>query len=254
MTAKLRKGVVLAGGNGSRLLPLTHSLNKHLLAIAEHPMILHAVGQLLSAGIEEMMVVTGAAHLGHVRSRLEHEPTLRGRLRYQPQSRPAGIAHALATAELFAAGENIAVILGDNLFGAPLGPVVDRFRNQAGGCRLVLTRAIEPERYGVARFADSGRATLLEIIEKPEVPPSDLVVTGIYLYDGRVFELIRALSPSNRGELEITDLNNRYLELGLVVHELWPHPWIDAGTHASLALANAAAAHWGWPPTGPTVT
>jgi glucose-1-phosphate thymidylyltransferase len=228
------KGVILAGGTGSRLYPLTKVTNKHLLPVGREPMIFHPVKKLTGAGIEEILVVTGVEHMGDVVTLLGSGREFGCRFTYKVQDEAGGIAQALGLAENFAAGAPVCVILGDNIFQDDLGPMVRRFEEQRAGARVVLKRVTDPQRFGVAEVKD---ARIVAIVEKPKEPRSDLAVTGIYFYDGGVYEFIRGLKPSARGELEITDVNNAYLAAGRLQYDVFEGWWSDAGTFESLLLA-----------------
>ncbi len=228
------KGVVLAGGTGSRLLPLTRAVNKHLLPVGEEPMVLHAIRKLAKAGIEDVLVVTGPESIGGFGRLLGSGVEFGCRISYRIQDRPGGIGEALALAEGFAGGGPLTTLLGDNLIEDELAPYLARFRAQGRGARILLKETDEPERFGVAEL-ENGRVVRLE--EKPLEPRSRLAVVGLYLYDSRVFELIRALPRSARGELEITDVNRAYLARGELEHDVLQGGWVDAGTHAALAEA-----------------
>ena len=229
------KGVILAGGLGSRLLPMTRVTNKHLLPVYDRPMIYYPLQQLVHAGIHDILVVTGGDSAGDFLKLLRngHEFGLE-HLRYAYQEGEGGIAEALGLAEHFAAGDPVVVMLGDNLFQEPVRPAVERFRADPRGAMILLKEVDDPERFGVARL-DGER--VLEIVEKPARPPSRHAVTGCYLYDTRVFEIIGSLEPSARGELEITDVNNRYIECGEMRHHVVGGWWTDAGTVPSLHRA-----------------
>jgi glucose-1-phosphate thymidylyltransferase len=225
------RGVLLAGGTGSRLYPLTRITNKHLLPIADRPMVHYAIEALVRAGVDEVMVVTGGNHAGEFLRLLSngHELGL-SRLSYAYQERPGGIAEALGLAERFADDEPIAVMLADNLFGRSLRPTVEAFTAAPKGCRLVLARVEDREHLrhlGVARLDGSGR--LVGVVEKPADPPSDLCVTGFYCYEPSVFEVIAHLEPSARHELEISDVNNHSVEAGLAGYDVVDGFWGDAG-------------------------
>ncbi len=224
------RGVLLAGGEGTRLRHLTGGSNKHLLRVGGVPMILHPLRRLVEAGVQEILVVSspsGTAELARVLGGgAEHGCELT----YRVQDRPGGIAHALSLAESFAAGEPIVVVLGDNVFEGPLSPHLDAYRATPSGALVLLKRVPDPHRYGVARF-EAGR--IAAIVEKPAVPPTDYAVTGIYVYDARFAELTRALRASARGELEVTDLNTCYLERGELRWRELGGAWIDAGTPES---------------------
>lgn len=226
------KGVVLAGGTGSRLLPLTKVTNKHLLPVGRKPMIYYPVEKLAAARMEEILVVTGVEHMGDVVSLLGSGREFGVRLTYKVQDEAGGIAQALSLAENFAGGSPVAVILGDNIFEDALGDEVGRFSEQAAGARVLLKEVDDPHRFGVAEVRDGN---VLSIEEKPKQPKSRYAVTGIYFYDGSVFDIIRTLKPSARKELEITDVNNAYLKRGELTCGFLKGWWSDAGTFESLA-------------------
>jgi glucose-1-phosphate thymidylyltransferase len=233
------KGILLAGGTGSRLYPLTKVTNKHLLPVGREPMIFYPLRRLLEAGIREIMVVTGTEHMGDVIGLLGSGKELGAELTYRVQDEAGGIAQALHLCHAFVPrGERMAVILGDNIFTAPISDSVARFEAQPGGARLVLARVPNPARFGVVAFGPEPERRLVRIEEKPATPPSSYAVTGLYFYDHRVFDIISTLSPSARGELEITDVNNTYLSWGELDYDLWDAEWTDAGTFASLQRAN----------------
>jgi len=229
------KGVILAGGTGSRLFPLTKVTNKHLLPVGREPMIFHPVHKLTEAGIGEIVVVTGVEHMGDVVTLLGSGKDFGCRFTYKVQDEAGGIAQALGLAENFAGKELLCVILGDNIFQDPIGPYLSAFRQQGRGARLLLKTVDDPQRYGVAEVEGS---RVVRIVEKPKHPKSDLAVVGIYFYDSQVFEVIRTLKPSARGELEITDVNNHYLREGSLHCDRLQGWWTDAGTFESLAAAN----------------
>ena len=230
------KGVILAGGTGSRLFPLTKVTNKHLLPVGNEPMIFHPVHKLVEAGITEILIVTGVDHMGDVVNLLGSGKEFGCRFTYKVQDEAGGIAQALGLAENFAGNDSMAVILGDTLFQDALTPFVAKFRAQGAGARLLLKKVHDPQRYGVAEV-DGGRVT--KIVEKPKEPKSDLAVVGVYFYDATVFGAIRELKPSKRGELEITDVNNHYLNAGALQWDQLEGWWTDAGTFESLHAANA---------------
>jgi glucose-1-phosphate thymidylyltransferase len=229
------RGVVLAGGSGSRLLPLTRTINKHLLPVGQQPMIYHPVQALVRAGIEDILVVTGVDHIGDIVSLLRSGEEHGCRFTYRVQERPQGIADALGLAEDFAQGGPVVVVLGDNIFDAPLRPHIDAFLGASAAAQIHLHRVEDPHRFGCPRLEDG---EIVEIIEKPSQPPSHYAVTGIYIFDAQVYGFIEQLTPSARGELEISDINNRYLQEGALRHAELGGDWTDAGTHASLARAN----------------
>ncbi|HUL58314.1 MAG TPA: sugar phosphate nucleotidyltransferase [Anaeromyxobacteraceae bacterium] len=229
------KGVVLAGGTGSRLFPLTKVTNKHLLPVGREPMIFHPIRKLLAAGMTEILVVTGVEHVGDVVNLLGSGKDFGCRFTYKVQDEAGGIAQALGLAENFAASTPVCVILGDNVFQDPIAPFAQAFARQRRGARIVLKHVKDPQRFGVAEVRG---ARIVGIEEKPRAPRSDLAVTGIYFYDAHVYQLIRRLRPSARGELEITDVNNAYLRAGQLRFDVIEGWWTDAGTFDSLHLAN----------------
>jgi glucose-1-phosphate thymidylyltransferase len=229
------KGIILAGGTGSRLFPLTKVTNKHLLPVGREPMIFHPVHKLIEAGITEILVVTGVEHMGDVVTLLGSGKDFGCRFTYKVQDEAGGIAQALGLAENFAGRERICVILGDNIFQDPIGAYARAFQEQAGGARLILKKVHDPQRYGVAEIEGS---KVTRIVEKPKEPKSDLAVVGVYFYDAEVFQYIRTLKPSARGELEITDVNNHYIRAGSLHFDRLAGWWTDAGTFESLAAAN----------------
>jgi glucose-1-phosphate thymidylyltransferase len=232
------KGVVLAGGTGSRLRPLTEAVNKHLLPVGRFPMICYPIAKLVQAGILDVLVVAGARELGDIAVLLGSGGRWGARLTYRVQEEAGGIAHAVAQAEPFAAGLPIVVLLGDNIFEAPLDTFVGRFLGQGRGARVLLKEVDDPERYGVA-VVDAGRVVRIE--EKPRNPSSRLCVTGIYMYHPDVFGVIAGVRPSGRGELEISDVNQSYVEAGTLAYDVLPGWWVDAGTVDSLRLAGELA-------------
>ena len=233
------KGVVLAGGTGSRLFPLTKVTNKHLLPVGREPMIFHPVRKLTEAGIDEILVVTGVEHMGDVVNLLGSGKDFGCRFTYKVQDEAGGIAQALGLAENFAGRDLICVILGDNIFQDPIAPFMRAFREQGRGARLLLKQVHDPQRYGVAEVEGS---RVVRIVEKPKDTKSDLAVVGVYFYDPEVFAVIRTLTPSARGELEITDVNNHYLRAGALQCDRLQGWWTDAGTFDSLQGANELVA------------
>jgi len=232
------KGVVLAGGTGSRLFPLTKVTNKHLLPVGYVPMLWHPVWKLTQAGIEEILIVTGTEHMGNVVGCMGSGKDFGCHFTYKVQDEAGGIAQALGLAENFAAGEGLCVILGDNIFKDGLAANVAAFEAQGRGARILLKPVQDPQRYGVAELEGD---RIVGIEEKPRTPKSNLSVTGIYFYDGLVFDVIRTLKPSGRGELEITDVNNAYIARGEMTFGILEGWWTDAGTFPSLALASELA-------------
>jgi glucose-1-phosphate thymidylyltransferase len=228
------KGIILAGGLGSRLYPLTHATNKHLLPVYDRPMIYYPIQTLVNAGVREVMVVTGGPHAGHFLAVLKNGRELGlTHLEYAYQESEEGIAQALALCEDFADGESIVVILGDNTTDADIGCAVRTFER---GARLFLKKVPDPKRFGVPVFDSSRRIVRIE--EKPQQPQSDYAVTGLYIYDNKVFDHIRACKPSGRGELEITDVNNLYIQAGDLDWMELEGFWSDAGTFESLYRTN----------------
>ncbi len=224
--------MVLAGGTGSRLFPLTRITNKHLLPINDRPMISYAVEALVKAGISELMLVTGGTHAGEFLRLLGngHEYGI-DRLLYAYQERPGGIAEALGLAERFVDGDRVVVMLADNILERSLRPAVENFRKQADGARILLARIDDPSHLrhlGVPEF-DAGGRRVARIIEKPEEPPSSFGVTGVYFYPADVFSIISTLKPSGRGELEITDVNNHFVAEGKMEYDVLDGFWGDAG-------------------------
>ncbi len=223
--------MILAGGTGSRLHPLTRITNKHLLPIYDRPMISYAIEALVGAGVTEMMLVTGGTHAGEFLRLLGSGAEYGiGRLSYGYQEKAGGIAEALGLAETFVGGDRCVVLLGDNIFERPIRPCVDAFSRQRAGARVVLSREADAEHLrhlGVAQF--DGNRRIERILEKPERPPSDYAVTGVYFYDASVWKVLRELEPSGRGELEITDVNNWYLKEGLMEYDVIEGFWGDAG-------------------------
>ncbi|MDP7112803.1 MAG: sugar phosphate nucleotidyltransferase [Myxococcota bacterium] len=235
------KGVVLAGGTGTRLWPLTWVTNKHLLPVGRMPMIHHPVLKLREAGIREILVVTGREHMGDVVGLLGSGAELGLAFSFRVQDEAGGIAQALALAEGFSGGDPLVAILGDNVFEDSLAPYVNAFARNPGGARVLLKRVPDAQRFGVATLDTDGER-VVRIAEKPSSPESDLAVTGVYLYDGQVFDIIRDQTPSSRGELEITDVNNAYIARGQLGFGEFAGWWSDAGTPASYARANHLAA------------
>ncbi len=225
------RGVILAGGTGSRLHPLTRITNKHLLPIGDRPMISYGIEALVKAGVNEMMVVTGGTHTGEFLRLLSNGQEYGvDRLLYAYQERAGGIAEALGLAAQFVGGDAAVVMLADNIFGKSFVSSVQRFAAEPKGARLVLAEVKDPDHLrhlGVPELDESG--TIVRIVEKPEDPPSSYCVTGVYFYDSSVFDIIRTLRPSGRGELEITDVNNHYVAAGLARYDIQEGFWGDAG-------------------------
>ncbi len=220
------RGVVLAGGSGTRLDPLTRVTNKHLLPVYDRPMIHFAIEALVRSGIERILVVTGGAHADDFEPLLGGGSSIGACLEYVRQDRPAGIADALGLARTFAGGEGVCLYLGDNLFERSLRPAAQRFAAQTSGARVLLAEVDRPKAYGIATVSDG---KIVSIDEKPERPSGRLAVTGCYFYEAGVFDLIPSLAPSRRGELEISDLNNAYAARGQLEHDVIDGYWIDCG-------------------------
>ncbi len=237
------RGVILAGGLGSRLLPITKVTNKHLLPVYDKPMIYYPIYAMLNAGIDEIMLVTGGQHAGDFLQLLGNGRELGIRqLAYTYQEGEGGIADALRLAEDFAEGDKICVILGDNVIHKNICAAANAFAAQPKGAKILLKEVPDAQRFGVADIQD-GR--LVRIIEKPADPPTNLAITGIYFYDGHVFDIIKTLKPSGRGELEITDVNNAYLEEGTLTYDVLEGWWTDAGTFESLHRAGTLISEGG---------
>ena len=237
------KGVILAGGLGTRLRPCTLVTNKHLLPVYDRPMIYYPIQTMLDAGIDEILLVTGGEHAGDFLKLLGNGKSIGvNDLQYTYQDGEGGIADALKLAEDFADGGKIVVILGDNIIETNIKRAVAEFFTQPSGAKVLLKEVQDPQRFGVARFEDG---KIAEILEKPADPPSNLAVTGIYMYDRDVFDFARDLAPSDRGELEITDVNNAYLRRGDLTHEVLDGWWTDAGTFESLYRATQLIADTG---------
>jgi glucose-1-phosphate thymidylyltransferase len=231
------KGIILAGGTGTRLFPLTKVTNKHLLPVGKEPMIFNPVRQLLSAGITDILVVTGKEHMGEIVRLLGSGSDFKCNFTFRVQETAGGIADALSLAEVFAHGERIVVILGDNILTHSISGYVKEFMKQPDGARVLLKRVGDPERFGVAAL-DELNKMILQIEEKPESPKSNYAVIGVYMYDNRVFDIIRNITPSERGELEITSVNNWYVEHNAMTYDIVQGEWTDAGTFESLMYAN----------------
>jgi glucose-1-phosphate thymidylyltransferase len=226
------KGVILAGGTGSRLYPLTKVTNKHLLPVYDKPMIYYPLQTLIDAGIEDIMIVSGRGHAGHFLELLGSGVDFGVHITYEIQEKAGGIAEALGLAEDFIDNEAVTVILGDNIFQDSVRTAVQSFNS---GATIFLKEVPDAKRFGVAEIKDS---RIISIEEKPQQPKSNLAVTGLYIYDPGVFEIIRTLKPSGRGELEITDVNNEYVRLDNMDFSLLNGYWSDAGTFESLFRAS----------------
>lgn len=237
--ASIVKGVILAGGTGSRLLPLTKVTNKHLLPVGRKPMIFYPIEKLTAAGIEEILIVTGTEHMGAVVQLLGSGKDYDCRFTYKVQDEAGGIAQALGLAKNFVGADRLCVILGDNVFEDDISAAVHRFAAAPTGHAHVFLKAVpDPRRFGVAEVKDGG---IVGIEEKPAQPKSDLAVTGIYMYGPEVFEIIATLKPSGRGELEISDVNHHYAAAGTLSYDVFSGWWTDAGTFESLGRASELA-------------
>lgn len=227
------KGIILAGGTGSRLYPLTKVTNKHLLPVGDKPMIYHPIEKLTEVGIDEILIVTGTEHMGAVVNLLGSGKDFGCRFTYKVQDEAGGIAQALGLAENFAGNDPVLVILGDNIFESSLKKAVKDYPGK--GAQILIQDVPDPKRYGVAEL-DGDKVVSIE--EKPSEPKSNYAVTGIYFYDPSVFECIKTLKPSGRGELEITDVNNHYIQKGAMKSSILSGWWTDAGTPESYQIAN----------------
>jgi glucose-1-phosphate thymidylyltransferase len=238
------KGIILAGGLGSRLSPLTKITNKHLLPVFDKPMIYYPIQTLVNAGIRDILIVTGGNNAGDFLRLLGNGKKDFGldHINYTYQEGEGGIAAALSLAEFFADKEPICVVLGDNLIEKNINNAVKKFKKQKSGAKILLKKVTDPQRFGVARLKGDN---VVEIIEKPKKPPSDLAVIGIYMFDNTVFDIIKTLKPSGRGELEITDVNNAYIRRKAMTYEILDGWWTDAGTFESLLRASNLVAKTG---------
>jgi glucose-1-phosphate thymidylyltransferase len=237
------KGVILAGGLGTRLYPLTKVTNKHLLPIYNKPMIYYPIQTLINAGIDDILIVTGGNNAGDFLRLLGNGKDFGLKhINYTYQEGEGGIAEALGLAEFFASGEKICVVLGDNIIEKNIKKAADNFRKQKQGAKILLKEVPDPHRFGVPEL-DGDR--IIRIEEKPKHPKSKYAVIGIYFYDSSVFDIIKTLKPSERGELEITDVNNRYIEKGLMTWDILEGWWTDAGTFESLLRANQLVSQTG---------
>jgi len=237
------KGVILAGGLGTRLYPLTKVTNKHLLPVYDKPMIYYPIQTLINAGINDILIVTGGNNAGDFLKLLGNGKEFGLKhMNYTYQEGEGGIAEALRLAEFFASGEKVCVVLGDNIIERNIRKAAENFRRQKKGAKILLKEVPDPQRFGVAELKGD-RITRIE--EKPKKPKSRYAVVGIYLFDEEVFNIIKTLKPSARGELEITDVNNRYIEKRLMTWDILEGWWTDAGTFESLIRANQLVAKTG---------
>lgn len=230
------KGIVLAGGTGSRLYPLTKVTNKHLLPVGKKPMIYYPIEKLIGAGIEEILIVTGTEHMGDVVNLLGSGKEFGCRFTYKVQDEAGGIAQALGLAENFTGSDPMTVILGDNIFESDLKEAIENY--PGSGAQILIKKVEDPERFGVAEMEGD---RVIGIEEKPKVAKSNYAVTGIYMFDSDVYGLIKNLKPSGRGELEITDVNNHYISEGKMKYSILNGWWTDAGTPESYVVANNLA-------------
>ncbi|RJO59144.1 spore coat protein [Candidatus Parcubacteria bacterium] len=236
------KGIILAGGTGSRLFPLTKVTNKHLLPVYNKPMIFYPLQTLKDAGLKDIMIVSGKGHAGGFLELLGDGHDFGVHLSYGVQEQPGGIAQALGLAEDFADNQKIVVILGDNLLEDNIVNAVQAFEKQEQGAKVFLKKVENPKSFGVAEISGD---KIVNIEEKPKAPKSDLAVIGVYMYDAQVFQVIKTLKPSARGELEVTDLNNYYVSQGTMTYEILNGAWGDGGeSFDSLLKASNLAAEW----------
>jgi len=234
------KGIVLAGGLGKRLYPLTRVSNKHLLPVYNKPMVYYPIQTLVDVGITDILVVTGGAHAGEFLRLLGNGKEFGLKhINYTYQEGEGGIAEALKLAEHFSRGDKIVVILGDNIIEKNIRRAVEDFKKQPRGAKIILKKVEDPERFGVAEFKGK---KIISIEEKPKKPKSDYAVTGVYMYDSKVFDIAKKLKPSKRGELEITDVNNEYIRRGELTYSILDGWWTDSGTFESLLNANILVA------------
>jgi len=237
------KGVVLAGGLGSRMAPCTLVTNKHLLPVYDQPMIYYPIRTLLQAGIEDILIVTGGHFAGDFLKLLKNGQSFGLKhINYTYQEGEGGIAAALSLAEFFVGDDKMCVVLGDNIIEGNIRKAAQDFKLQQTGAKILLKEVDDPERFGVVQI---DKKKIVRIIEKPKDPPSNLAVTGMYFYDSSVFKFIKSLKPSQRGELEITDVNNMYLERGDLTYDILDGWWTDAGTFESLRRATNLVASGG---------
>ncbi len=229
------KGIILAGGKGTRLHPLTEITNKHLLPVGKEPMIWHSVKQMVLSGIIEILVVTATDHMGDIVNSLGSGKRFGCEFTYRVQEEAGGIAHALLLGEKFVHGDKIVVLLGDNIFEYSIAQYIEAYKKQHCGARVLLKEVDSPERFGIAALDEKH---IISIEEKPSQPKSHYAVVGCYMYDEQVFEFIKQIKPSPRGELEITSINNIYIEKGQLEYSFVQGKWTDAGTFDSLNEAN----------------
>ncbi|MGB8216465.1 MAG: sugar phosphate nucleotidyltransferase [Candidatus Methanoperedens sp.] len=229
------KGIILAGGKGTRLYPLTKVTNKHLLPVGKEPMIFHPIRQLVSAGIDQIMIVTSTDHMGDIVKVLGSGKEFGCEFTFKVQEDAKGIANALSLAENFAGDDKIVVFLGDNVFEYSISPYVKNFKKQEKGARVLLKKVNDPERFGIAAMDEKH---ILEIEEKPQSPKTDFAVVGVYMYNPKVFDIIRSIKPSDRGEYEITSVNNVFIKDQELKYDIVKGRWVDSGTFESYFEAN----------------
>lgn len=229
------KGIILAGGMGTRLHPLTKVTNKHLLPVGKEPMLFHPIRQLISAGIKQILIVTSTDHMGDIVKVLGSGKCFGCEFTFRVQEEPKGIAHALYLAKNFAGGEKIVVLLGDNIFEHSIMPYVKNFENQKQGARVLLKKVSDPNRFGIAAMDEEH---IIEIEEKPHSPKTDYAVVGVYMYDSEIFNIIKNIKPSPRGEYEITSVNNEYIKRKTLKYDIVKGMWMDTGTFESYLEAN----------------
>lgn len=229
------KGIILAGGKGTRLYPLTKVTNKHLLPVGKEPMIFNPIKQLISADIRDILIVTSTEHMGEIVNLLGSGNQFDADFTYKVQETARGIADALRLAEKFAYNDRIVVVLGDNIAVKSIKPFVEKFKKQTKGSRVLIKEVSKPTRYGIAALDEE---KIVEIEEKPGNPKTNFAVIGYYMYDEKVFDFIKRQKPSERGEFEITDINNEYIKLGEMEYDILDGEWTDAGTFESLQIAN----------------
>jgi glucose-1-phosphate thymidylyltransferase len=229
------KGIILAGGKGERLYPLTKVTNKHLLPVGKEPMIYNPIKQLISCDIRDILIVTSTLHMGEIVNLLGSGEQFGVDFTYKVQEEARGIAHALRLAEGFVHGEKIVVVLGDNIAVKSIRPYVDNFIRQKKGARVLIKQVDEPSRFGIVALDEK---KIIEIEEKPNSPKTEFAVIGYYMYDEKVFDYIKRLKPSERGEIEITDVNNEYIKNKELEYDILEGEWTDAGTLNSFHYAN----------------
>jgi len=234
------RGVILAGGMGTRLYPLTKATNKHLLPVGPEPMIYNPIRNMAACGVREVLIVTSSEHMGHVVNVLGSGREFGLDFSYKAQDEPRGIADALRLAERFVGDDNVLVLLGDNMFEDPIDFFVENYLSEQGskGARVILAKVDEPRKFGVAALDEK---KVIEIQEKPDNPKSPYAVVGAYLYDRQLWDIIRSLEPSARGEYEITTVNNEYVNRGQMKYDFVKGRWMDTGTFESYHLANQLA-------------